>query len=88
DFKEVVVHGMRISPAVCKLLAFLKYYQVPFAFKKTFGKKGSKYYKKMPVMDVAGRQVNDTFIILKNMVPALAGSFDMEWETRITYHYQ
>jgi len=90
DLKDVVVYGLRMSPAVSKLLAFLVYYKVPFQFKPGFGKPGSKYYKKMPVMDVNGRQVNDTYIILKNLVPALAGknAFNVEWETKITYHYQ
>jgi len=88
SFKQVVVHGMRVSPAVTKLLAYLQYYKIPFTYKPGAGKKGSKYYKKMPVLDVDGRQVNDTFIIIKNLVPALSGTFDAEWETRLTYHYQ
>mmetsp|Transcript_87166 Transcript_87166/g.202915 ORF Transcript_87166/g.202915 Transcript_87166/m.202915 type:complete len:262 (-) Transcript_87166:368-1153(-) len=89
DLKDVVVHGLRASPAVDRLLCFLRFYNVPYTFKPGKGKKGDKYYKKMPVIDVAGRQVNDTFIILKNMVPALSGAFfHMEWESRITFEYQ
>ena len=44
----------------------------------------------MPVVDVNGRQVNDTLIIFKYLVPALAGSdaFNLDWETKIAYQYQ
>lgn len=88
DFKDVVVYGVRASPAVTKLLAYLRFYDIPFTYKPGFGKKGSKYYTKMPVLDVGGRQVNDTFIQLRHMVPALVGSFDEAWENKITYQYQ
>ncbi|CAE8623084.1 unnamed protein product [Polarella glacialis] len=90
DMKDVVVHGIRASPAVSKLVTFLCFYNVPFKLKPGLNKKGSKYYKKMPVMDVAGRQVNDTFIQIKNLTKAFGGSCDWneEWQTRITYEYQ
>lgn len=90
DMHNVVVYGIRASPAVTKLLAFLHVYNVPFKLKPGLNKKGSKYYKKIPVMDVAGRQVNDSFLMIKNLTKAFgdSGDWDEEWQSRITYEYQ
>ena len=38
--------------------------------------------------DVNGRQVNDSYIILKNMIPALTGGFNEEWEDKIVNSLQ
>lgn len=89
DLKDVVVHGHSFSPPTTKVRAFLKFYGIPFKFKEGLtGKQGSKHYKRFPVVDVAGRQVNDSFIILKNLLPALTDDFNTEWETKIVFDFQ
>jgi hypothetical protein len=47
------------------------------------GMKPGSSYQKVPVMDVAGRQVNDSGIILQNLLPALGIEMDHTWEDRI-----
>ena len=51
-------------------------------------KKGSKY-KKMPVLDLNGRQINDSFIIIKNLAPILDGKplteNEVKFEEVMTY---
>jgi len=52
-------------------MAYLHKYDIPFKMVKATAKPGS-HYKKIPVLDVNGRQVNDTYIILKNLVPIVS----------------
>eukprot|EP00747_Dinoflagellata_sp_TGD_P166877 gnl/TRDRNA2_/TRDRNA2_190366_c0_seq1.p1 gnl/TRDRNA2_/TRDRNA2_190366_c0~~gnl/TRDRNA2_/TRDRNA2_190366_c0_seq1.p1 ORF type:complete len:248 (-),score=68.58 gnl/TRDRNA2_/TRDRNA2_190366_c0_seq1:310-1053(-) len=85
DFKGVVLYGVTGSPPCAKLRAYLIKYGIDFKMVNGTGKKGSDY-KKMPVLDVNGRQVNDTYIILKNMAPVLTGkAIDDEWEIICSY---
>lgn len=85
DFKDVVLHGMYISPPCCKIMAYLVKYDIPFKCTDGGNKPGSAYTK-MPVLDVNGRQVNDSYIILKNMIPALTGKpINQEWEKICSY---
>lgn len=83
DIHDVVLYGGTASPHVNKIRSYLYFYGIPFTHQKAL-KKGSPY-KKMPILDVAGRQVNDSYIIIKNLIPALAGSFDEEWERKIAF---
>ena len=48
------------------------------------GMKVGTPYQKCPVIDVAGRQVNDSAIIFKNLLPAIGLPFNEEWEKKIT----
>mmetsp|Transcript_110539 Transcript_110539/g.323406 ORF Transcript_110539/g.323406 Transcript_110539/m.323406 type:complete len:257 (-) Transcript_110539:103-873(-) len=84
DFQDVALYGMHCSPPCCKMMAYLYKYNIPFKMVSGQSKPGSDY-KKMPVLDVSGRQVNDSFIILKNLIPALTGGFDEEWEVLCSY---
>lgn len=86
DFKDVVLYGSMASPLCAKLRAYLIMYNIDHKMINCMTKKGSDY-KKMPVLDVKGRQVNDSYIILKNMVPALTGveAIDEQWETILSY---
>merc|ERR1712070_1192332 len=83
---KVVLHGLQASPAVCKIITYLKYFKIRYEHRAAPGKSGTDY-KKMPVLDVAERQVNDSAIITKFMVPALVGpqAFNEEWEKKITF---
>ena len=88
DLKDVIVHGPAFSHATTKLRTFLVYAGVPFRHEqhlkaKPQGIKPNSSYRKVPVIDVAGRQVNDSWIILQNLLPALGIEMDAAWEERI-----
>lgn len=68
---EIVLYGQRISPPCCKLRFMLNYYNVPF--KSVDGKKPDSDYTKIPVLDIGDRQINDSYIIVKNLAPMLQG---------------
>lgn len=86
DIKEVVLHEMHPSPPCCKIRLLLLFYQVPF---KVTTKKAGGSYKKVPIMKASGRQINDSFVIFKNLVPVLCGEvFDAEWQNKIDYELQ
>jgi hypothetical protein len=50
---------------------------------KPQGMKLGSDYQKIPVIDVKGRQVNDSAMILKFLRPVLGLDFHQEWENRI-----
>ena len=81
DFKDVTLYGDPNSPAVITIKAFLIAKNIAFDYNKKA--KPKTPYKKVPVIDVAGRQVNDSGIILKYMVPALGEEFNAEWGENI-----
>lgn len=88
DLQDVIVHGPAFSHATTKLRTFLVFAGVPFRHEqhlkaKPQGIKPDSSYRKVPVIDVAGRQVNDSWIILQNLLPALGIEIDAEWEERI-----
>ena len=88
DLVGLVVHGPAFSHATNKLRCFLIFAGVPFTHlqhlkAKPQGIKPGTPYRKVPVIDVAGRQVNDSAIILKHLLPALGMAFDKDWEARI-----
>jgi glutathione S-transferase len=87
DVRDVVLHQMHGSPPCVKIRLLLQYYNVPFTTAK--GKKKGSAYTKVPVMTASGRQINDSYIIFKNLVPVLCGQpFDQEWQDKITYQLQ
>lgn len=85
DFKDVIVHGSTTSWPTCKILSLLIYCDIPFTL--TGKPKKTSDYKKMPVLDVAGRQVNDSGIIMKFLVPALGLDSEeyQEWNRKISF---
>eukprot|EP00928_Gymnodinium_smaydae_P027890 TRINITY_DN21423_c0_g2_i2.p1 TRINITY_DN21423_c0_g2~~TRINITY_DN21423_c0_g2_i2.p1 ORF type:complete len:238 (+),score=46.73 TRINITY_DN21423_c0_g2_i2:201-914(+) len=68
---DVKLYGMKISPPCCKIRFMLNYYKVPFT--EINGKKKDSDYKKVPVLTIADRQINDSYIIVKNLSPILQG---------------
>lgn len=88
DLKDVILHGALTSPPTCKIKAYLKYGGISYEFKNTMAKAGSQHYKMFPVLDVAGRQVNDSYIIVKNLSQLLTGGYDNSWEKKITFQFQ
>lgn len=85
DFKDVVLYGLHGSPVCAKIMAYLVKYNIEYKMVAGMGKPGSDY-KKMPVLDVNGRQVNDSYIIIKHLVPALTGQpVNEEWEAICSY---
>lgn len=87
DFGDVVLYGTQASPPTVKIQTYLAFYKVPHKFLESKLKPKTDY-KKVPVMFVNGRQVNDSYIIVKHLVPALAGKYDEEWEEKITFQLQ
>ena len=90
---DVILVNMPYSPPCAKLRYHLSYHEVPYSlmssanFKK--GKVAEKDYLKVPAIFVAGRQVNDSYVITKHLTPALYGSeVDEEWEAKITFGLQ
>lgn len=86
DLKNVVLHGAHASPPCIKIRLLLKYYGVNFT---TTTKKAGGSYKKVPVLKINDRQINDSYIIFKNLIPILSGEvFAEEWQNKITYELQ
>ncbi|WP_370239535.1 hypothetical protein [Neptunomonas phycophila] len=88
ELTDIVVHGPAFSHATTKLRAFLVYADLPFTHMqhlkaKPQGIRPGTDYRKVPNIDVAGRQVNDSGIILKHLLPAIGLEFNHEWEERI-----
>lgn len=87
DLRDVVLYGPLMSPSTVKIRTYLTYFKIPFEHE--LPSKPDSDYTKDPVLDVAGRQVKDSEIILKYLIPALTGKpFDEVWEDRITYQLE
>jgi hypothetical protein len=87
DLRNVVLYGSRASPPAVKILTHLIFYSIQHQLLDAKSRPKSEY-KKAPVIFVNGRQVNDSFIIVKNLVPALSGEFNEPWEAKITFELQ
>jgi|GEM_PF-2975333 hypothetical protein len=88
DLKDVVVHGPAFSHATTKLRTHLVFAGVPYTHEqhlkaKPQGIKPNSSYQKVPVIDVTGRQVNDSWIILQNLLPAIGIEMDPAFEERL-----
>jgi hypothetical protein len=88
DLVDVVVHGPAFSVVTTKLRCYLTYAKIPFVHEQHLkdtpqGMKPGSDYQKVPVIDVKGRQVNDSAIILKYLMPVLGLEFHQEWEDRL-----
>lgn len=90
DLKDVVLYGQEMSPPCVKIRTLLNYYSVPF--KEVKGRHPTSDYKKIPVLEMNGRQINDSHIILKNLAPLLSGEpltpEQSAWERTITFEFQ
>eukprot|EP00940_MAST-03C_sp_MAST-3C-sp2_P003202 g3202.t1 len=88
DFTNVVLYDKKYSPPCAKIRLHFELGDVPLEIHD--GKKPDSDYKKVPSLSVAGQQVNDSFIIMKYIIPALYPdeTFDAKWEKTITYGLQ
>jgi glutathione S-transferase len=90
DLEKVVLYGQDASPPCVKIQTMLDYYGVPFEMVK--GRHPTSDYKKIPVIELNDRQVNDSHVIVRNLVPVLTGRAlteeELEWERRITFEFQ
>lgn len=86
NMKDVHFYGVFGSAPCNKIRSYFKYFKIPFMMTAAQTKPdGDEYYKKMPVVDVNGRQVNDSYIIIKNVAAACFDKFDEAWEEKITF---
>ena len=89
DLKTVVLHSNPISPPACKIRAILQYHKVPFTNIK--GAKKDSEYKKVPVIILNDRQINDSYIIVKSLAPILYGAplsaEDLAFEEHMAYKF-
>merc|ERR1711934_266721 len=86
DLQNVSFYGVAASPPCCKIRVYLHHGKIPFTFEVGTNKPGSDY-KKMPVLQVGNRQVNDSWIILKNLIPAVLPdlNFDEAFEEKMCF---
>ena len=69
-----------MSPPCIKIRTILQYHNVQY--KKIGGKKKDSEYKKIPVLLLNGIQINDSFIMVKNLAPILDGKALTEEEVK------
>jgi len=69
---EVTLYQSVVSPPCCKLRTIFKHYGVQF--KTVDGKKPDSDYKKIPVVVIHDRQINDSFIVVKSLARILDGN--------------
>jgi len=77
---KVTLYGGKINPPVCKIRFFLKQADIKFEFVEC-SKKPNSEYTKIPVLDIADRQINDSYIIVKNLAPIIKGDALTQEET-------
>ncbi|CAE7471819.1 ptges2 [Symbiodinium natans] len=90
DLKDVVLFQSDYSPPCVKLRTIFRYYKLPF---RTFNAKHpTSDYQKIPVLVMNDRQINDSHIIMRRIIPWLTGKEmtdeEVMWEKRITYEFQ
>jgi microsomal prostaglandin-E synthase 2 len=89
DIKDVIIYGGLVNPPVTKIRTHLAYHNISYqCVKRNPNSQPEGHYQKIPSISVDGRQVNDSYVILKFLVPALYGTLseaDLKWEEKITY---
>lgn len=78
DLKDQVVHGSAFSQATTMLRAYFVFAGATYKHEqhrkaKSQGIKLGSNYQKVPFIEVTGRQVNDSWIILQNLHGACLG---------------
>jgi hypothetical protein len=71
DLTEVKLYNTPISPPSSKLRTILAYYKIKF--ENIHGPKPGSEYKKVPILELNGRQINDSFICVKNLAKIVDG---------------
>ncbi len=72
DLGQVTLYQNPLSPPCCKLRMIFKFYSVDFI--TVAGPKKNSEYKKIPVVIIHNRQINDSFIVVKSLARILDGS--------------
>ena len=89
DLNEVVLYGTKLSPPVCKIMSILKYHNVKYTHIET--KKRDSEYQKIPVLMLNGRQINDSFIMVKNLSKILDNKEltekEVQFESEMTFGF-
>lgn len=89
DIKDVVIYGGIVNPPVTKIRAHLAYHSISYqCIERSPNSQPEGCYQKIPSIVVGDRQVNDSYVILKFLVPVLYGGLsaaELEWEEKITY---
>ena len=92
DIKDCKVYGQSLSPPCFKIMLFLKHYDIPFELVSADAGKGitkESSYKKIPVMTASGRTINDSSVIVHQLLAACGGdAFDKEQQEEITFGLQ
>ena len=92
DIKDCKVYGQLFSPPCFKIMLFLKHYGIPFELVSADAGKGitkESSYKKIPVMTASGRTINDSSVIVHQLLAACGGdAFDKERQEEITFGLQ
>jgi len=90
EVEDIVLYQQEFSPPCVKLRTMFKYYNLPFRIVN--GRHPTSDYKKIPVLVINDRQINDSHVIVKTVVPWFTGrpmtEQEMQWENRITYEFQ
>lgn len=77
----VTLYSMTLSPPCNKIITVFKRYGVQY--KVVDGKKKGSEYKKVPVLDIGDKQINDSYVILRVLAEALGGTPYTEEEIEI-----
>ena len=87
DLKDVVLHNSQLSPPCIKIRAIFQYHNIQYT--RINGKKKDSEYKKVPVLMLNGIQINDSFIMVKNLATILHGKplteDEIKFEEEMTY---
>jgi len=73
---NIQFYGVFGSAPCTKIRAYFKHFEIPFMMHPVQTKPGDEHYKKMPVVDVKGRQVNDSYVIIKHLSQACFDKVD------------
>ena len=89
DLKEVTLHGATLSPPTAKIISILHHHNIEY--KLDGGKRKGSVYKKVPVLVLNDRQINDSFIIIKNLAKIVDGQEltpeEIEFEKEMTFGF-
>jgi hypothetical protein len=81
------MYGSAGSPPCLKIICLLKHHQIEYTLLK--GPKKDSEYKKVPVLMLNDRQINDSFIMVKNLSPILYGKAlteeELKFEEEMTF---
>lgn len=90
QLRKVILYQTEMSPPCTKIKTMLTYFRIPFEVRE--GKHPTSDYKKIPVLELNDRQINDSHVIMKNLTEILIGvpmtPEEVSWERRITYEFQ